>query len=91
MRNSSCVGQPACPNGYPGCTVIGLAIAPQWDQEYEIVGGPQIPFQQEDPHIYKTARGYHAVYHGMDPWPSPHTGRHSFSLDGITWCALASS
>ena len=45
-------------SGYPGCTLIGLARAPAWDGEYEIVGGPIVNFQQEDPHIYKTARGF---------------------------------
>ena len=65
VRNSSCVGTAGCPNGYPGCTVIALAVADAWDGEYTIIGGPQGPFQQEDPHVYKTKRGFHAVYHGM--------------------------
>ena len=65
VRNSSCVGTAGCPNGYPGCTVIALAVADAWDGEYTIIGGPQVPFQQEDPHVYKTKRGFHAVYHGM--------------------------
>ena len=72
-------------NGYPGCTVIGLARAHHWSADYELVGGPIVPYQQEDPYIYKTKRGYHAVFHGMDPWPSSHTGRHAFSIDGIQW------
>ena len=71
---------------YPGCTLPGLAVAPRWDAEYEIIGGPLVNFQQEDPYIYHVPkRGYHAVFHGMDPWPSSHTGRHAYSLDGITW------
>ena len=70
---------------YPGCTLIGLARAPAWDATYEIVGGPIVRFQQEDPFIYKTSRGFHAVFHNMDPWPSSRTGRHAFSEDGLTW------
>ena len=36
--------------------------------------------------MYRTERGFHAVFHGMDPWPTPtHTGRHAYSEDGITW------
>ena len=65
-------------NGYPGCTVIGLARAPHWGANYELIGGPIVPYQQEDPYIYRTKRGFHAVFHGMDPWPSSHTGRHAF-------------
>ena len=72
-------------NGYPGCTVVGLARAPHWSADYELIGGPIVPYQQEDPYIYHTKRGFHAVFHGMDPWPSQHTGRHAFSEDGITW------
>eukprot|EP00039_Didymoeca_costata_P032509 m.38121 g.38121 ORF g.38121 m.38121 type:complete len:462 (+) comp9391_c0_seq2:271-1656(+) len=78
--------RPSPPNQYPGCTMIGLARAAQWDAEYEIIGGPIVAFQQEDPHIYKTKRGFHAVFHGMDPWPSQvHVGRHAYSIDGINW------
>lgn len=71
---------------YPGCTLIAAARAPRWDAAYEIVGGPIVPVQQEDPHIYVTRRGFHAVFHGMDPWPSAvHVGRHAYSVDGLTW------
>ena len=79
-------GFPNPENSYPGCTVVGLARAPHWSGPYEIVGGPAIPFQQEDFYMYRTKRGFHAVFHGMDPWPSRiHTGRHAYSEDGITW------
>ena len=72
--------------GYPGCTVVGLARADHWSGPYSIVGGPAIPFQMEDFYLYKTARGFHALFHGMDPWPGDITGgRHAYSEDGITW------
>ena len=51
-------------NGYPGCTVVGLARADHWAGPYSIVGGPAIPFQQEDFYMYRTKRGFHAVFHG---------------------------
>lgn len=79
-------GYPNPENGYPGCTVVALARAPHWSGPYEIVGGPAIPYQQEDFYMYRTKRGFHGVFHGMDPWPSKaHTGRHAYSEDGITW------
>jgi hypothetical protein len=56
-------------NGYPGCTVVALARAEHWSGPYSIVRGPAIPFQQEDFYLYKTSRGFHALFHGMDPWP----------------------
>ena len=51
-------------------TELGLADgsgvgAPHWSGPYSIVGGPAIPFQQEDFYMYKTKRGFHAVFHGM--------------------------
>ena len=64
VRNFS-AGFPNDENGYPGCTVVGLARAPHWSGPYSIVGGPAIPFQQEDFYMYKTKRGFHAVFHGM--------------------------
>jgi len=86
IRDKGCVGKPGCPNGYPGCTLIGLAVADSWDGLYDVVGGPMVNFQQEDPFIYKTKRGFHAVYHGMDPWPDAgHSGRHAYSVNGLDW------
>ena len=46
---------------------------------YSIVGGPAIPYQQEDFYLYHTKRGFHALFHGMDPWPGDITGgRHTY-------------
>ena len=47
---------PSDGNGYPGCTVVGLARADHWSGPYSIVGGPAIPFQQEDFYIFKNKR-----------------------------------
>jgi len=80
------IGGKLSTGSYPGCTLIGVARAPHWRGPYEVVPGPIIPTQQEDPNIYKTSRGFHAVFHGMDPWPSKTAvGRHAYSLDGLTW------
>lgn len=87
-ENDKCIragGRPS-KGSYPGCTLIGLARAPHWRGPYEVVPGPIVPTQQEDPHIYRTPRGFHAIFHGMDPWPSSTAvGRHAFSTDGVHW------
>jgi len=70
----------------PGCTLVGIARAPHWQGPYTVIGGPIIPYQQEDPHMYHDARGFHAIFHGMDPFLSRKgVGRHAFSLDGLKW------
>jgi hypothetical protein len=84
--NSTDPKVPSDGNGYPGCTVVGLARADHWAGPYSIVGGPAIPFQQEDFYLFKNKRGFHALFHGMDPWPGDITGgRHAYSEDGLTW------
>jgi hypothetical protein len=69
----------------PGCTLVGLARAESWRGPFVVLGGPIMPFQQEDPHLYRDAAGhFHAIFHGMDPYGSRlGVGRHAFSLDGL--------
>ena len=70
----------------PGCTLVGLARAhTSWRGPYDVLGGPIMPFQQEDPHLYRDAAGhFHVLMHGMDPYGSKlGVGRHAFSIDGL--------
>lgn len=79
------VGGILTPTYRPGCTLVGLARAESWRGPYEVLGGPIMPFQQEDPHLYRDAAGgFHALFHGMDPYGSKAgVGRHAFSVDGL--------
>ena len=87
-----------------GASLIGMATAPSWRGPYTMVAGPDdgpvsvhsYPLEEnEDPFLWRTARGWHALAHS-NTWFNSHSehfttaewaGRYAFSKDGEV-CAL---
>jgi hypothetical protein len=70
---------------------IGVAIAPSWNGTYALVTGAPIAIPPpwciaglgEDPFLYRSARGFHLLIHGM--CYAIFNAIHAFSLDAVTW------
>lgn len=88
-------------SGYFVASLIGQATAPNWKGPYEIlsafegpISSPQYPFEEnEDPFLWKSSRGWHALFHS-NTWTDSRSqhfpaekwaGRHAFSTDGLSW------
>ena len=74
-----------------------LAAAPSWDGTYKLVSDGVItdkggihPFcvagQDEDPFLWRTARGFHLLTHGMCP-SGLRQAHYKYSRDGVEWNA----
>eukprot|EP00037_Helgoeca_nana_P001625 m.28176 g.28176 ORF g.28176 m.28176 type:complete len:600 (+) comp11997_c0_seq2:24-1823(+) len=85
----------------PMASLIGLATAPSWRGPYTLSGPyggtlttQQYPYDEnEDPFIWKSKRGFHALFHA-NTWgdsrgkvfPVPaNAGRLAYSVDGFLW------
>jgi len=85
----------------PMASLIGIATAPSWRGPYSLAGdmggsltNAQYPFDEnEDPFLWQTPRGFHALFHSNTWGDSRHTvhpvaqyaGRLAFSADGVRW------
>lgn len=85
-----------------GASLIGASVAPSWRGPYTEVRGPdqgpisalQYPEEEnEDPFLWKTKRGWHAILHS-NTWSNSRSehfptaqwaGRYGYSLDGVRW------
>lgn len=82
-------------------SLIGVAVAPSWRGPYGragAYGGPisnqDYPFDEnEDPFLWRTTRGFHALFHantwgdsrGAAAPVATSAGRLAFSTDGVVW------
>eukprot|EP00038_Savillea_parva_P010427 m.190192 g.190192 ORF g.190192 m.190192 type:complete len:209 (+) comp17987_c0_seq1:312-938(+) len=85
-----------------GASLIGLSTAPSWQGPYTAVPGPdggpisslQYPEEEnEDPFLWRTPRGWHAILHS-NTWHNSQSehfptaqwaGRYAYSIDGRVW------
>eukprot|EP00756_Hemistasia_phaeocysticola_P009569 Hpha_TRINITY_DN14918_c0_g1::TRINITY_DN14918_c0_g1_i1::g.142967::m.142967 len=89
-------------SGACGASLIGAAAAPSWRGPYDMIEGPehgpistfQYPYEEnEDPFLWRTSRGWHALLHS-NTWQDSRSkkweqsvwvGRYAFSKDGRNW------
>ena len=94
------------PNTYHTASLIGMARAPSWRGPYTMsingfggsISNQQYPFDEnEDPFLFKTKRGWHALFHA-NTWTDSRgnqisvaagAGRLAFSTDGQKWTYAA--
>jgi predicted GH43/DUF377 family glycosyl hydrolase len=78
----------------PYSEAVSLAFAADWrDGVFEPITGSGAPelLDCEDPHLYRTDRGYHCVCHRRapgnepNPWNYSDVGGYGVSLDGKAW------
>ena len=85
-----------------GASLIGSSVAPHWRGPYTPSRGPddgpisdlQYPEEEnEDPFLWRTSRGWHAVMHS-NTWENSRSehfptskwaGRYACSVDGVNW------
>ena len=86
-----------CDNQYHGWALVGLAKADSWRGPFTLVSpDPVTPHNysaihpacvagvDEDPFLWRSARGFHIITHGMCP-SGVRQAHYKFSVDGITW------
>lgn len=87
--------------GYVVTSLIGQAEAPSWQGPYTMlsdfdgpISSPQYPYEEnEDPFMWRSSRGWHALFHSCTwtdsrskHWPAEKwAGRYAFSVDGVSW------
>lgn len=89
------------PNTYHTASLIGQAVASSWRGPYSMasayggsISNQQYPFDEnEDPFLFKTKRGWHALFHA-NTWVDSRgnnipvadgAGRLAYSADGLHW------